>query len=438
MRSYEEQEKRAYEKAELLIEKKRRKSVFIRRSAAIALGAAVVLAVGIFTNAMKPPKPPVEQSDLVTESNDTTTSAITAPSQESSGSDTSAGKTEKTTSAEETAGSGSDTHTETKTTVASSKTKSSETGKTTTVKTTKKSSKTTAKTSAVSTAKTKRTTSKTSRTSAATTKKTTHRRTSTTTIRTTTKPQTTVSTQPSTETPTWQSDTHTYSPTTSTTATDSLGGNPYNNVTWTVTPIRDTITNIGGRFIGASPKEAAKYTNLVRGTITDITEYTVSWNDSMGQSRSTRVSVLDVRVDEVYYGSVSKRNLKIYYHASVTNRYQDTFLLRKGNEYFFLVREFGGEIAYGYLNTAFHPENYSDAYINMTNKAVFPVINGNVTFYDQFITKASDDIIKPDTIPVNEVSDKIPDEVRGEDWFCCLGEDEFIDYFTRMFDYYNQ
>lgn len=438
MRSYEEQEKRAYEKAELLIEKKRRKSVFIRRSAAIALGAAIVLAVGIFTNAIKPPKPPVEQSDLVTESNDTTTSAVTAPSQESSGSDTSAGKTEKTTSAEETAGSGSDTHTETKTTVASSKTKSSETGKTTTVKTTKKSSKTTAKTSAVSTAKTKRTTSKTSRTSAATTKKTTHRRTSTTTIRTTTKPQTTVSTQPSTETPTWQSDTHTYSPTTSTTATDSLGGNPYNNVTWTVTPIRDTITNIGGRFIGASPKEAAKYTNLVRGTITDITEYTVSWNDSMGQSRSTRVSVLDVRVDEVYYGSVSKRNLKIYYHASVTNRYQDTFLLRKGNEYFFLVREFGGEIAYGYLNTAFHPENYSDAYINMTNKAVFPVINGNVTFYDQFITKASDDIIKPDTIPVNEVSDKIPDEVRGEDWFCCLGEDEFIDYFTRMFDYYNQ
>ena len=438
MRSYEEQEKRAYEKAELLIEKKRRKAVFIRRSAAIALGAAVVLAVGIFTNAIKPPKPPVEQSDLVTESNDTTTSAVTAPSQESSGFDTSAGKTEKTTSAEETAGSGSDTHTETKTTVASSKTKSSETGKTTTVKTTKKSSKTTAKTSAVSTAKTKRTTSKTSRTSAATTKKTTHRRTSTTTIRTTTKSRTTVSTQPSTETPTWQSDTHTYSPTTSTTATDSLGGNPYNNVTWTVTPIRDTITDVGGRFILADPKQAAKYTNLVRGTITDITEYTVSWNDSMGQSRSTRVSVLDVRVDEVYYGSVSKRNLKIYYHASVTNRYQDTFLLRKGNEYFFLVREFGGEIAYGYLNTAFHPENYADAYINMTNKAVFPVINGNVTFYDQFITKASDDIIKPDTIPVNEVSDKIPDEVRGEDWFCCLGEDEFIDYFTRMFDYYNQ
>ena len=444
MRSYEEQEKRAYEKAELLIEKKRRKAVFILRSAAIALGAAVVLAVGIFTNAMKPPKPPVEQSDLVTESNDTTTSAVTAPSQESSGFDTSAGKTEKTTSAEETAGSGSDTHTETKTTAASSKTKSSETGKTTTVKTTKKSSKTTAKTSAVSTAKIKRTTPKTSRTSAATTKKTTprttttHRRTSTTTIRTTTKSRTTVSTQPSTETPTWQSDTHTYSLTTSTTATDSLGGNPYNNVTWTVTPIRDTITNIGGRFIGASPKEAAKYTNLVRGTITDITEYTVSWNDSIGQSRSTRVSVLDVRVDEVYYGSVSKRNLKIYYHGSVTNHYQATFLLRKGNEYFFLVREFGEEPVYGYLNTALHPENYADAYINMTNKAVFPVINGNVTFYDQFITKASDDIIKPDTIPVNEVSDKIPDEVRGEDWFCCLGEDEFIDYFTRVFDYYNQ
>ena len=95
MRSYEEQEKRAYEKAELLIEKKRRKAVCIRRSAAIALGAAVVLAVGIFTNAMKPPKPPVEQSGLVTESNDTTTSAVTAPSQESSGFDTSAGKTEK-------------------------------------------------------------------------------------------------------------------------------------------------------------------------------------------------------------------------------------------------------------------------------------------------------------------------------------------------------
>lgn len=444
MRSYEEQEKRAYEKAEQLIEKKRRKAVFIRRCAAIGLGAAAVLAVGIFTNVMKPPTPPVEFSGLVSESDDTTTSAVTVPSQESSGSGTSECKTEKTTTATETAGTKKDTNTETKTTAATGESKSSETRKTTTVKTTKKSSKTTAKTSAVSTDNAKHSTSRNSRTTATTTKKTTRSTTktssmtSTTTIRTTTRTQTTFSTQSATYTATWQINTQTYSASTSTTATDSLGNEQYNNVTWTVTPIRDTIKDVGGRFIGAYPKEAAKYTNLVRGTITDITEYTVSWNDSMGQNRSTRVSVLDVRVDEVYYGSVSKRNLKIYYHASVTNRYQDTFLLRKGNEYFFLVREFGGEIAYGYLNTAFHPENYADAYINMTNKAVFPVIEGNVTFYDQFITKASDDIDKPKTIPVNEVSDKIPDEVSGEDWFCCLDEDEFVDYFTRMFDYYNQ
>jgi hypothetical protein len=72
LRSYEEQEKRAYEKAEKLIaENKRRKSI-VRSTAAFIAGTAAILAIGVFTNAMTPPpKPTAESSGIVSETETT-------------------------------------------------------------------------------------------------------------------------------------------------------------------------------------------------------------------------------------------------------------------------------------------------------------------------------------------------------------------------------
>lgn len=55
---------------------KKRKSIIVRRTAALTLGTAVVLGIGIFTHAMKPPKKPIpRQSGIIVEAE--TTSAVT-------------------------------------------------------------------------------------------------------------------------------------------------------------------------------------------------------------------------------------------------------------------------------------------------------------------------------------------------------------------------
>lgn len=62
-----------------LAAKKRRKAAMIRRYAAIGLGAAAVLGIGIFTNMMKPPKRPTfDEAGIVAESSDTVTTSADA------------------------------------------------------------------------------------------------------------------------------------------------------------------------------------------------------------------------------------------------------------------------------------------------------------------------------------------------------------------------
>ena len=81
MKNYDERIESIFRKYdERLALKKRRKAMIIRRSAALCLGAAAVLGIGIFTNVMKPPKRPTpEQSGIITESSSTvTTSAVTS------------------------------------------------------------------------------------------------------------------------------------------------------------------------------------------------------------------------------------------------------------------------------------------------------------------------------------------------------------------------
>ena len=77
MRSYEEMADNILRKYDSYLEKKHRKTVIIKRAAALTLGTAAILGIGIFANALKPPqKPNPEQSGIVVETE--TTSAKTA------------------------------------------------------------------------------------------------------------------------------------------------------------------------------------------------------------------------------------------------------------------------------------------------------------------------------------------------------------------------
>ena len=83
MKSYSEIEAIAYKKAEQrIIDRKKHRSAFIRRTSAFTLGTAAVLGIGIFTHAMKPPKKPSQsQPGIITEAETNPSETTTLPSQ---------------------------------------------------------------------------------------------------------------------------------------------------------------------------------------------------------------------------------------------------------------------------------------------------------------------------------------------------------------------
>ena len=83
MKSYSEIEANAYKKAEQrIIDRKKHRSAFIRRTSAFTLGTAAVLGIGIFTHAMKPPKKPSQsQPGIITEAESNPSETTTLPSQ---------------------------------------------------------------------------------------------------------------------------------------------------------------------------------------------------------------------------------------------------------------------------------------------------------------------------------------------------------------------
>ena len=423
MRSYEEQEKRAYEKAELLAEKKRRKAMFIRRGAAIGLGAAAVLGIGIFTNAMKPPKRPVEESGIISETAETTASAVTTTEHEP------IGTAEISTASAESTASASDTSVTAKTTAVSEKTQTSKSGKTTAAVSDKKQSKTTAKTSAVSTAKTQRTTSKTSRTSPAATRKTTAH---TTAVRTITTRRTTLTEQPTnTQSAQTTSNTKPHFPGTSTTASFGIE-HQYKDLTWTVTAVSDDINKVSGKKYPQTFDYTAKNAeSIISGTVTDVTGYTVEYTNEYNERIAKRCTVLEVEVNEVYYGS-SADAVKIYYPYPAEDLYDNTFLFRKGREYIFCLYKF----SYVYPDRHLSPEQYADAFIWTANTEAAPVIEGKVFFDSRYINVSRQGVSTPKTLPLSSVYDIIPEEIRGGDWFSCLEKDDYIKYILKLFGSY--
>ena len=412
MRSYEEQEKRAYEKAELLAEKKRRKAMFIRRGAAIGLGAAAVLGIGIFTNAMKPPKRPVEESGIISETAETTASAVTTTEHEP------IGTAEISTASAESTASASDTSV-------------------------------TAKTSAVSTAKTQRTTSKTSRTSPAATRKTTahttavrtittrrtttYRTTTATTFYTTKTTQTTILTEQPTNTQSAQttSNTKPHFPGTSTTASFGIE-HQYKDLTWTVTAVSDDINKVSGKKYPQTFDYTAKNAeSIISGTVTDVTGYTVEYTNEYNERIAKRCTVLEVEVNDVYYGS-SADAVKIYYPYPAEDLYDNTFLFRKGREYIFCLYKF----SFVYPDRHLSPEQYADAFIWTANTEAAPVIEGKVFFDSRYINVSRQGVSTPKTLPLSSVYDIIPEEIRGGDWFSCLEKDDYIKYILKLFGSY--
>ena len=65
---------------ELYEKQKKRKSIIVRRTAALTLGTAAVLGIGIFTHAMKPPKKPTpSRSGIIVETETTSAETTVAP-----------------------------------------------------------------------------------------------------------------------------------------------------------------------------------------------------------------------------------------------------------------------------------------------------------------------------------------------------------------------
>ena len=150
------------------------------------------------------------------------------------------------------------------------------------------------------------------------------------------------------------------------------------------------------------------------GTITDRKEYEVSWTDDNGENWGPfENSVIEVSINEVYYGQTDRETLKIYFPYRFRQSGNGIFGLNDGQEYIFIANAFDddyfAQIAENTLDRT-EPYKHADMYINGTRDNTMPIINGIVLPYTDFF-KNDESVLSTD-IPYEEVRELLPEEAK--------------------------
>ena len=150
------------------------------------------------------------------------------------------------------------------------------------------------------------------------------------------------------------------------------------------------------------------------GTITDRKEYEVSWTDDNGENWGPfGNSVIEVTVNEVYYGQTDRETLKIYFPYRFRQAGNGIFGLNDDQEYIFIANAFDDDyfahLAESPLDRT-EPYKHADMYINGIRDNTMPIINGMVLPYMDFF-KNNESILSMD-IPYEEVRELLPEEAK--------------------------
>ena len=164
-------------------------------------------------------------------------------------------------------------------------------------------------------------------------------------------------------------------------ASNSTQPSDGSNVVWTETEPGEQV-EYSSVYKIFNRDEYIEQTKLVfDGTVTDIKEYAVSGQNENGEQWGpSNVTIIDVAVNDVYYGKTDKETIKLYYRVSLSRHSKGSFTLETGREYIFMAKELDDNDV-----QRIDAANHSDYTITAgLRDGIMPISDGIVSVYHEY------------------------------------------------------
>ena len=164
------------------------------------------------------------------------------------------------------------------------------------------------------------------------------------------------------------------------------------------------------------------------GTVTDIKEYAVSGQYENGEKWGpSNRTIIEVAVNDVYYGETNKKTIKLFYNTSLSTRPKGSFMIETGREYFFIAKELDDNAVQN-LDAA----KYADLTITAgLRDGIMPVSDGIVSVYHEYFD--DNETAKAEALAKDEVMDKLTDDAKAANWFMYFNKADFVELFDELF-----
>lgn len=206
---------------------------------------------------------------------------------------------------------------------------------------------------------------------------------------------------------------------------------------WNEVEIDSRIGRVSNMYKPFDLDSVIEETDLVfSGTVIDRKEYEVKWTDENGENWGPyRNSVIEVKINDIYYGQTDKETVRIYYADSLSKLHTGSFLINDDREYIFITNAFDDDYYAMKANNPydrFEQEKHSDLYITNSRDAVMPVINDIVSAYNGYF--GNDENVLSMALEKEDITDCIPDEANSSNWFMFFRKDDLTRFLSELFN----
>lgn len=199
---------------------------------------------------------------------------------------------------------------------------------------------------------------------------------------------------------------------------------------WNAVETHNNMTEISALYAPFEKEKLINDTDLVfNGTVLSINEFEVSGQNDDGTAWGPlNQTVINVSVNDVYFGNTDKKTIKLYYHTTLAYHYAGSFTIENGREYVFLVKD---------INDVFETKYNADKHADMMLTAglrngICPVSNDIVSVYYEYFD--DNEAAKAKSLAKEEVMDKLTDDAKAANWFMYFNKGDFIELFTGLFN----
>ena len=200
-------------------------------------------------------------------------------------------------------------------------------------------------------------------------------------------------------------------------------------VVWTETEPGEQVEYSSVYKIFDRDKNIGQTKLVFNGTVTDIKEYAVSGQYENGEKWGpSNRTIIEVAVNDVYYGDTNKKTIKLFYNTSLSMRPKGSFMIETGREYFFIAKELDDNEVQN-LDAA----KYTDLAITAgLRDGIMPVSDGIVSVYHEYFD--DNETAKAEALAKDEVMDKLTDDAKAANWFMYFNKADFVEFLSELFN----